>query len=367
MRIAVDARELAGTPTGVGRYLQELLAAWAAMADASDCTVTLYAPTPLDVTLPPAGPGARIEHRTVSGRPGTLWEQFALPAALHGAADCLFCPAYAGPLRCPVPTVLAIHDVSFWAHPEWFGWREGLRRRWTTRLSARRAARVVTISEFSRTEIVRWLGIPDSRILVTTLGASHRVIRPSSAVPLAGPSGPLILYVGTYLNRRHLPTLVRAFAPIARRDPTARLVLVGENRTFPPEDPLAVARESGIAAQVRCQSWLPDDELAQLYAQATVFAFLSSYEGFGLTPLEAMAAGVPVLALDTPVAREVYGDAARLVPPGDTDAVTAALDALITDPGARQVLVAAGHARLAAFSWERAAALTLRALREAAA
>jgi glycosyltransferase involved in cell wall biosynthesis len=367
MRIAVDARELAGTPTGVGRYLQELLAQWAVLAEAADCTVTLCAPTRLDAALPRAAGGARFDTRALPGLRGTLWEQVTLPAALAGQADCLFCPAYAGPWWSPVPSVVAIHDVSFHAHPEWFRWREGARRRWTTRLSARRAARVVTISDFSKSEIARWLGVAADRILVTPLGASPQVAAlPVPAAPTP-PTGPLVLYVGTYLNRRHLPTLVRAFAPIARRDRTARLVLVGQNRTFPPEDPMAVAQASGIAAQVCCQDWVTDAELGRLYADATVFAFLSVYEGFGLTPLEAMAAGVPVVAYDTPVAREIYGDAALLVAPGDTAAVTAALEGLVADGAERRRLVAAGPARAAGFSWARAAALTLQALRDAAA
>ena len=92
---------------------------------------------------------------------GTLWEQTALPRLVRDSrADVLFAPGYTGPLCCPVPMVVAIHDVSFAAHPEWFSWREGARRRSVTRLAARRAARILTISEFSKREIVAHLNIP---------------------------------------------------------------------------------------------------------------------------------------------------------------------------------------------------------------
>jgi glycosyltransferase involved in cell wall biosynthesis len=175
-----------------------------------------------------------------------------------------------------------------------------------------------------------------------------------------------VLFVGTQLNRRHVPDLVRAFAPLVARDTRARLVLVGENRSHPPEDAQAVARDLGIGASVTTRPWIADDELAALYGQATAFAWLSTYEGFGLPPLEAMAAGVPVVAYDTPVAREVYGAAASLVPVGHADAVTAALLAFCLDASRRREARQAGLEQVARFDWTRTAEATLAVLREAA-
>jgi len=364
MRIAVDARELAPHPTGVGRYLLEILQVWAHDPAAADCDVTLYAPADLDLASPRLhGTGARVRARVLAGSGGTVWEQLRLPFALLNGADVIFAPAYSAPLFAPAPTVLTIHDVSFAAHPEWFGPREGLRRRWTCQLAAANAATVLTDSAFSRDEIVRWLGVPPSRVRVTPLGVSTRV-RP----PVQGPhdAAPLVLYVGTQLNRRHLPDLVRAFAPLARTDARARLVIVGDNRTFPRQDALAVARDLGVGAAVEVRPWVSDDELAALYGAATTFAWLSTYEGFGLPPLEAMAAGVPVVAYDTAVAREVYDAAAALVPVGHVDAVTAALVAFATDPGRRDVHREAGRLQAGRFDWKRTAQATLAALREAA-
>jgi glycosyltransferase involved in cell wall biosynthesis len=301
----------------------------------------------------------------LSGLTGTAWEQLRLPLGLGRSVDVLYAPAYSAPIFTALPTVLTVHDVSFWAHPEWFPRREGLRRRWTCRLAAANAACVLTDSAFSKAEIVRWLGVAPDKVVVTPLGVSAR-LRPPDA-PDRPDAAPLVLCVGTQLNRRHVPDLVRAFAPLVRADARARLVIVGDNRTHPRQDPLDVARELGIGGSVECRAWVSDDELAALYGAATAFAWLSTYEGFGLPPLEAMAAGVPVVAYDTPVAREVYDTAAILVPPGRLDAVTAALVGLCTAQGAWHARRGAGRARAAGFSWMTTARLTLAALRGAVA
>jgi len=146
MRIAVDARELSGHPTGVGRYLAELLRAWDDLPGALGHDFALCAASP--VTTPPL-PRLRVSHHVAPGR-GPWWEQRALPRLANRAnADILFAPAYSGPLFPGMPMVVTIHDVSFAAHPEWFAPREGLRRRLTTRAAAWRARRVLTVSELT--------------------------------------------------------------------------------------------------------------------------------------------------------------------------------------------------------------------------
>lgn len=368
MRIGVDARELLGRPTGVGRYLAELLACWSRQSDASAHEVVLFSDYAL--TLPGgligAG-GARIEARVVAGARGVRWEQIDFARALgRERVDVVFGPAYSGPVLTRVPLVVALHDVSFCAHPEWFSAREGRRRRWLAWAAARRARVVLTISEFSRQEIVRTLGVPADKIIVTHLSAGgwFDPIRPALDPPAA--REPLVLFVGSLFNRRHVSTLIRAFAPLARELAGARLVIVGENRTRPPEDPEALARELGIADRVSVRSYVSDAELADLYRRAAAFAFLSTYEGFGLTPLEALTAGVPIVVADTAVAREVYADAALFVTAGDTDGVTRALRTLLTDDATRERLRARAEALLPRYSWERTATATLDAITRAA-
>ena len=159
MRIGIDARELCGRPTGVGRYLNGLLAEWAVDNQARGHEFVLYAPETLAVTLD----ARRFATRIVPGPGGTWWEQVRLPAvAAKDHLDVLFAPGYTAPLLRTAPTVVAIHDLSFAAHPEWFGVREGIRRRWLSRQSAERARAVITISEFSRRELTEQFGLAES-------------------------------------------------------------------------------------------------------------------------------------------------------------------------------------------------------------
>jgi glycosyltransferase involved in cell wall biosynthesis len=352
MRIAIDAREILDRPTGVGRYLLELLRAWSHSPAATEHEFVLCAPKEPSVALP------ALTTLTAPGR-GTMWEQRTLPNLMRRAgADVLFAPAYTSPIRCPVPVVVTVHDVSFAAHPEWFSWREGFRRRTLARMSATRAARVIADSEFSKREIATRLGVDRSRIDVIYLGAQ--------APPPAAPREPLVLYVGSIFNRRHLPALVAGFAQLASTHPTVRLEIVGDNRTHPRIDVDAAIASSGAGDRIRVRPYVSDADLSSLYSRASAFAFLSEYEGFGLTPLEAMAAGVPIVVLDTDVAREIYGPAAEYVARPEPSLVAAALAQVLTDSAVRTRLLDAGRAQLQRYSWNECAQRTLDVLLAAA-
>ncbi|HXE80671.1 MAG TPA: glycosyltransferase family 1 protein [Vicinamibacterales bacterium] len=360
MRIAVDARELVGRRTGVGRYLERLLTHWAHLPAARGHEFTLYSHAPVDGDW--AAPLSRV---VLPGAGGTRWEQGTLGAALRRAhPDVLFAPAYTAPLLSGVPFVLSLHDVSFLAHPEWFAWRERWRRRIVTRASAQRAEVVLTLTDFSRREIERRAGVPASRIRVIPPGVDLPPAT-STSPPPAEPQ-PVVLYVGTLLNRRHVPALIQAVALASERVPDIRLIIAGDNRTWPRQDPAAIASALGIGPRVHVRSFVDDEELRRLYASASVFVFLSEYEGFGLTPLEALAAGAAPIVLDTVVAREVYGRAARYVERPDPTLVADAIVEQLRSASAREALLAEAPAVLARYRWSDTAAATLAALLETA-
>ena len=362
MRIAIDARELTGHATGVGRYLMQLLLAWNEMPAAAAhefilCTSSVLAPQALA--------NLKITYRQRPRFEGTLWEQATLPLLVNDA-QVLFAPAYTAPLFCRVPTVLTIHDVSFAAHPEWFGWKEGLRRRLLTRASARQSARILTVSDFSKREIVKRLGVYRDKVDVIYSGVhqltarSRWRVRPDEPPDIS--QRPLILYVGSILNRRHVPELIAGFTLLARTHPEVRLAIVGDNRTRPRIDLTALASQTGLAERIEVHDYIADGQLAGLYERASAFAFLSDYEGFGFTPLEALSADVPPVVLETEVAREIYGRSAVYVKRPEPHAICAALECALYDPAERARILDISQHVLRRYSWRECAHRTLQVL-----
>src|SRR6185436_16312350 len=274
MRIGVDARELAGQVTGVGRYLAGLLREWAATGDAERHQFVLYAPAALPADF------SAFETKVLPGSSGTWWQQTTLAAAARrDALDVFFAPQYSAPLLLRTPTVVVIYDVSFAARPEWFRTREGIRLRALARWSAAKSCAVVTISEFSRREIREHLRVDDRRIHVIP---PRIPIRSTAALKESR-----LLYVGSIFNRRHVLALIRAFATVARSRPDASLDIVGDNRSYPFEDVAAAIEREQLGDRLRWHRYANEAQLADLYGRARAFAFLSEYEGLGLTPLEA--------------------------------------------------------------------------------
>jgi glycosyltransferase involved in cell wall biosynthesis len=357
LRIGIDARELLGDTTGVGRYLGELLRRWVQRHDAEQRTLMLYTPEPLGFvkTVPS---GVRLHEVVAGSGRGTWWEQTHLRrAVLRDAPDVFFAGAYTAPLALGLPLAVTIHDVSFAAHPEWFTPREGARRRLLTRQAARAASVIFTDSEFSCHEIVERLGAAPERLRVIRPGITPR--EPSTP-PVREP---LVLFVGSIFNRRRLPAALTAFSEATAGRPDARFIIAGADRSYPPINFDALTRSAGISSRVELLSYVTEAALNSLYARASVFVFLSEYEGFGLTPLEALSAGVPIVVLDTPVAREVYGEAAWYVDRDDTvRGAGRAIQVLLNDRREADRLLAHAPAVLSRYSWERAAEQTLAAI-----
>ena len=354
LRIGIDARELQGATTGVGRYLGELLQRWTVRRDAERRTFVLFASEPLLFPVPAATTKIRV---LGTGR-GTWWEQTYLRRAVRKEPlDVFFAPAYTAPLGMPVPLAVTIHDISFVAHPEWFRAGEGLRRRWLTRRAAHTARVVFTVSQFSRSEIERHLGVDSSRIHVIPNGLTPRHLSSNGTA-----REPIVLFVGSIFNRRRIPDVIAAFARATSDLPQARLVIAGDDRTWPKQHLEAVASAHHVADRTSFLHYVDDATIADLYARASAFAFLSEYEGFGLTPLEALAAGVPPVVLDTPVAREIYADAAIYVGRGDIDATANALRRCLLDRQSVAPLLANGSAVVQRYSWDTAADRTLEQL-----
>jgi glycosyltransferase involved in cell wall biosynthesis len=340
--------------------LSALLDEWSESPDARRHQWTLYAHE--SPVVPRAFAG---QVQVVPGSGGTKWQQWDLARAIsRNKPDVVFAPGYSAPLATSAPTVLTVHDVSYFDHPEWFSPREGWRLRTLTRRSAQRARIVLTDSEFSKQRIVRHLAVPESRLRLVHLGVRW----PGTLAPSAPSREPIVLYVGSVFERRHVDWLIEAFDQVADRVAGATLEIVGENRTTKPRRDLeAMRQQSAHRDRIALRSYVDETTLTNLYARASVFAFPSEYEGFGFTPLEALAAGVPPVVLDTPVAREICGGGARFIQKSPNHSELAgALIELLTDDAARAAILRRGQETLARFDWSETARATLIAIEEGA-
>jgi glycosyltransferase involved in cell wall biosynthesis len=364
--IGVDGRELQGRSTGTGRYLRNLIRHWA--REGEDRLVVYFN------GAPPSDPV--LSHDAIEARVcgpqalrGVFWQEWALPRMVaRDRLDVFFSPAYVCPLRVRTPRVLAVHDMSYFSMPEDFSPLDGLRRRALVSASLRACERIVTISDFTRREIVWRFPELAPRVRAIPVGADDDLPPPpprDDARRRLGLAGPLIVTVGSILNRRRVPLLLAALQRLLPRWPRLTLDVVGDNRTEPRVDFESMAARLGLSRRVRLSGFVEETSLADRYAAASVAVFLSEYEGFGLPPLEAMARGVPVVASRRPAMGEELGDAALLVEPRDVEAVASAIESVLTDPGLREDLVRKGHELASRHSWRVAAEATRRVFLEA--
>jgi glycosyltransferase involved in cell wall biosynthesis len=254
-----------------------------------------------------------------------------------------------------------VHDLSFFFQPQDFSFPDGLRRRLLVGLSIGASRAVLTNSDFTRREIARRFPSLAERVMDASLGPDDDLPPPpprEEARRRLGLTGPYVITVGSILNRRCLPELLRATALLARRHPTLLLDVIGDNRTHPRLDLPGLVASLGLTESVRLSGFVDEAGLADRYAAADGSVFLSEYEGFGLPALEAASRGVPLVVSRCPSLGEIYKDAALLVDPRDESAVALALHRALADPTTRQRLVSAGHELAARYSWERTTKLT---------
>jgi glycosyltransferase involved in cell wall biosynthesis len=321
--------------------------------------------------------GGRIPgFTTVPVRAGiySLAEQVELPVAAAGLdLDVFFAPHYNAPLASPAPLVVFVYDLIHLIfrkqlpRPRWLSY---LYARTQIRLACARARIVLTDSENTRRDLVRMLRVPGGRIRVVPLAVedSFRPVRNPARLAAFrrahGLEDPYVLFVSNLKPHKNPDGLLRAAAAV--RDRRCRIVFVGRGAPAYVAELRALAGRLGLGSRVAFAGTPDRETLRHYYSAASVLAFPSFYEGFGLPPLEAFACGTPVVASNAASIPEVVGDAALSIRPGDTGGLARALDAVLAQPALRRRLVAAGFRRLKRFSWDRAAALTADALREAA-
>jgi glycosyltransferase involved in cell wall biosynthesis len=359
MRFSVDAHAIGCHLTGNEVYVRSLLEAFAAVHDNSEFVA--YVSTPEAARAIPRGFATRSVSRNPFVRLGR-----DLPRQLRRDRPDLIHVQYTAPLACPAPIVVSVHDVSFLEHPSYFPAARALQLRLTVERTVARAARIITVSEFSRGAIARAYGLDEEDIAVVP-NAATSLFRPLPHPAASawvwrrfGIAPPFVLNVGDLQVRKNQTGLIRAFAEMVRACPQLphHLVLAGKDG-WHGEATRRAALASGVGDRIHFTGFVSDEELLQLYNACEFFVFPSFYEGFGLPVIEAMACGRPVACSDGSAVSEVADGAALLFDPHSTTQMTRAMLDLALDSELRARMGRLGLQRSAHFSWRRSAEKTL--------
>jgi len=375
VRVLLDATAIPADRGGVGRYVEGLLTGLQELpagqgvqlhvACQADDAARLAARAP-DVDLHPVS--ARVRSRGAR----LAYEQtglVALTAQLR--PDVVHAPHYTSPLACPVPLVVTMHDATFFSDPDVHQDHKSRFFRTWTRVSLRRASRVVVPSAATRSELVRFAGADPARVLVASHGVDPADFYPPSQAEVAGlraelglGQAPYVAFLGTLEPRKNVPALIRGWVQACAdlAEPPA-LVLAG-GRGWDAAVDTALA---GVPDRLRVvrPGYLAPGLLPALLGGAAVVAYPSLGEGFGLPVLEAMACGAAVVTTRALALPEVGGNAVAYCDP-DAASIAAALSGLLADGGRREVLGSAAIARAATFTWASCAREHVRAYRAAA-
>jgi len=375
MRIGVDARYLSKPRTGIGQYTHELLTTILKLDRGIEYHLFYQRQLDHDWREVPRTVG----HRVRSGRVKLAlssperWEQVSLPLSLLLVRPTLYhAVGMIGPLVSPSPLVATIYDLAFVRHPEFFEEREA--KYWNSWVpaTARRARKLLAISEFTASEFQTLYRIPSSRITITPPGVARDFVPQQDAEDLRrvlaryALSRPYVLFVGAIQPRKNIVRLIRAFAEVRNRYNIPHELVICGQRGWLCDDVFSLAAAPYLKGCVRFLGYVRRDDLPYLYSGADVFAYPSLYEGFGLPVLEAMACGTPVLTSRTSALPEVAGDCAVLVDPTNVGEIADGLWHLLDNQQDRARLAAHGIERARSFTWDLTAELTLAAYEEVA-
>lgn len=302
-----------------------------------------------------------------SNRPWRLaWEQLALPGKLrkHGI-DVLFNPGFTAPVVAPCPSVTVFHDLQHKRFPEHFRWFDLPFWQMFLYASAHRSSLIIAVSEATRQDFIAHYKLDGSRVRVV-----HHGVDPEFFGLRERRSGdraePYILTVSTTHPHKNFRRLLTAYAEFARRRTDVKLVIAGM-RGFAAAEIDALTGELGLQEKVHCTGWIPREQLYALFAGADAFVYPTTFEGFGMTLLEGMAAGLPVACSSIEPLKTLAGEAALLFDPHRTEEIAEALIRITTDESLRCTLRLTGPLQARKFNWEEAARSTLDVLTEAAA
>jgi glycosyltransferase involved in cell wall biosynthesis len=365
VHIGIDATALPQQPVGAGNYIIQLVRTFSRQTSQAEFTVfTQRHALPLLavnerpgfklVALPDASPAPRL-----------LWEQAVFPVlATQHKLDLLHSLHYTMPMAYPGRTVVTFHDMTFFLFPHLHTLPKRYFFRLFIQLSRRRAAAIIADSESTRQDAIHLAKVPPSKIHTVLLGVTPdfhpesdpavlQAVRQKYNLPER-----FLLFVGLLEPRKNLPALLQALASLPPQQPQVKLVIVGR-QGWMYQQTLRLVQSLGLAERVHFTGYVDQTDLPRVYNLAEMAVYPSTYEGFGLPVLEAMACGTPVITTDVSSMPEITADAGVLVPIGDIPALAQAIERLLSDPVERKHRAALGLERAAYFTWERTAAQTI--------
>ena len=371
MRIAIDAHSIGTRLGGNESYAANLIEALAQIDSVNRYTLYVTTAEAID-RYRQRWPNLLVR----STRPHTplIRIPLILSAELRKNPVDVLHVQFTAPPFCPCPFVVSVHDLSFEHLPQTFHRRSRTQLRLTVRHSVRRAARVLTLSEHTRNDVIETYGIAGPMIEVIPIAASPKFqpVRDDKELQRVRHTyritSDYILSVGSIQPRKNLVRLVRSYTLLRDKlgaDKLPKLVFVGK-RAWLYDETLRALEDASLGDSVILTGYVPESDLPALYSGATCFVYPSIFEGFGLPPLEAMQCGTPVIIGNRTSLPEVVGDAAFAVDPFDVNAIAGAIEQILNKPALRDELRVRGLERAKMFDWHETARRTLRVYEQVA-
>ena len=359
MRFSVDAHAIGRHLTGNEAYVRNLLNGFAKLDKFSEF-ITYLSVEGASNWVP-----SRFIHRHVANNP-FLRLGYDLSAKLRQDKPDLIHVQYTAPLACPVPVVVSVHDISYLEHPEFFTPSRSWQLRYTVNRTIKSAARILTLSDFSRRAIERAYALTEDKVTVVqaAMSPSFRPLSRENAIAHIKKkfkvTNPFVLTVGDLQPRKNPLGMIRAFDELLNSNPALPhdLVFVGNDTWYSPRVRQA-AEKSRFSKRIHFTGYVDEGDLLQFYNACEIFVFPTFYEGFGIPILEAMACGRAVACANVTAIPEVADASALLFSPQRTDEIVRAMRDLLVDRELRERMERLGLNNAAQFSWDRTAQKTL--------
>ena len=367
MKIGIEAaRPNRPQKTGTEWYGYHIIEELKKIADPGDQFI-LYTNNPLHSGLEKM-PNESWKEQIIKWPLPRFWTQGGLSMEmLKNPPDILYIPAHAMPIIHPKRTIVTLHDVGFERFPELYSKPDLIYHRWSAKFVIKNAHKILTVSEFSKQELIELYNAPADKIFVTHLGFDnkhYRVIKNKEKINKIlekyNIKTPYIFYIGRLERKKNVHLLVEAFGQFKNKfkDDNHSLVLVGRPG-FEYDRIHELIKKYNLEKWIVEPGWVEEEDIPCLYNGAEIFAFPSAYEGFGIPLLEAMATETPILASRGGSIPEVAGDAAQYFETHDLESLTDNLEKIIKDKNLQKDLIEKGSERVKNFSWESAARKTL--------